>query len=107
MDGNRTNNVVSNLEWGTRLENVQDTIKHGRHSKGESHGMAKLNDKDVRVIRYLLSRGASCYSIAPVFKVSMNTIADIRDRKKWGHVIDVEDTLHSECPSGQGVLFPI
>ncbi len=28
-DGNPANNPLSNLRWGTRLENVADAIKHG------------------------------------------------------------------------------
>ena len=28
-DGNRTNNCDFNLRWGTRLENVRDSIAHG------------------------------------------------------------------------------
>jgi hypothetical protein len=29
LDGNGQNNKLQNLKWGTRLENVQDSIKHG------------------------------------------------------------------------------
>lgn len=28
-DGNRRNNHYSNLRWGTRKENVADSIRHG------------------------------------------------------------------------------
>lgn len=31
-DGNRTNNAASNLRWGSRSENILDTVKHGRHA---------------------------------------------------------------------------
>jgi hypothetical protein len=31
LDGNRTNNHVSNLAWGTRAENVNDAVTHGTH----------------------------------------------------------------------------
>lgn len=30
-DGDRTNNIYTNLEWVTRLENIRDTIKRGTH----------------------------------------------------------------------------
>lgn len=29
MDGNKQNNSLDNLRWGTREENVQDSIRHG------------------------------------------------------------------------------
>lgn len=32
LDGNRANNEVTNLAWGTSSENALDTIAHGRHT---------------------------------------------------------------------------
>ena len=31
-DGQRSNNHVSNLRWGTRSDNVQDMLRHGTHA---------------------------------------------------------------------------
>lgn len=31
LDGNRRNNHVSNLAYGTRSENIQDSVRHGTH----------------------------------------------------------------------------
>lgn len=31
LDGDRSNNHLDNLAWGTHSENVEDTIRHGRH----------------------------------------------------------------------------
>jgi hypothetical protein len=30
-DGDSNNNTLSNLRWGTKAENSQDTLRHGRH----------------------------------------------------------------------------
>ena len=30
LDGNRTNNHLTNLKYGTALENVHDTMSHGK-----------------------------------------------------------------------------
>lgn len=40
LDGDRTNNAVSNLAWGTRAENAADRAAHGRTSRGEKHSAA-------------------------------------------------------------------
>lgn len=37
LDGNKTNNAVSNLAWGTSAENAADRDRHGRTYKGERH----------------------------------------------------------------------
>lgn len=31
LDGDKTNNQLSNLRWGTRSENVRDKTRHGTH----------------------------------------------------------------------------
>lgn len=33
MDGDAMNNAHSNLQWGTRYENIHDQIRHGTHNK--------------------------------------------------------------------------
>lgn len=33
LDGNRLNNQLSNLSYGTHTENMQDAIEHGTHSQ--------------------------------------------------------------------------
>ncbi len=33
LDGTRTNNVWTNLAWGTTAENAQDTLRHGRNPR--------------------------------------------------------------------------
>lgn len=39
-DGNRANNALSNLRWGTYAENTEDRRKHGRIYSGEEHWRA-------------------------------------------------------------------
>lgn len=37
LDGDRANNRLSNLAWGTRKENSADTVRHGRKPTGDDH----------------------------------------------------------------------
>lgn len=86
LDGDRLNNRVANLTWGTRLENVADTRRHGRMIMGEKSHLAKLTEQKVRMIRCLLAGGFSAYSIAPLFGVETHAIAAIKSGKSWGHI---------------------
>ena len=33
-DGDKSNNRLTNLYWGTRSENIRDQVRHGRHNNG-------------------------------------------------------------------------
>lgn len=37
LDGDKNNNRLDNLAWGTRLENAQDGIRHGTTPSGDRH----------------------------------------------------------------------
>lgn len=43
LNGNRTDNRVDNLAWGTAKENAADRERHGRTARGASHGMTRLH----------------------------------------------------------------
>lgn len=83
LDGDHTNNRLSNLCWGTREENAQDRIRHGTHGRGENAAAAKLTEQQVREIR-ADPRGAR--RLARVYGVSMVAIHYIKTRRTWRHV---------------------
>lgn len=56
LDGNPTNNHISNLKWGTRSENIADKARHGTGNQGERHCHAKLTNAEVRMARQLNER---------------------------------------------------
>lgn len=56
-DGNRKNNSLSNLRYGTSTENKQDAIKHGTWTHGETHPEHKLTTEEVSLIQELYSSG--------------------------------------------------
>ena len=54
--------------------------------RGTSHPNAKFTERQIRQIRTALLRNPSLTNLARRFNVTLKTIADIRDRKTWGHV---------------------
>jgi hypothetical protein len=86
LDGNPTNNHVSNLAWGTPLENAQDTILHGTVGIGEKNGRSILNANDVLEIRSRAANGESQSVLAKNFGVTKSNISLIVRRKKWTHI---------------------
>lgn len=86
IDGNKTNNAVSNLEWCTGQENIHHAWKHElSHAKlGTKCNWAKLTEEDVREIAQLLEDGnLNQHQIADIFGVNNRTISAIKTRKNW------------------------
>lgn len=50
LDGNKRNNTLDNLAYGTGSQNVADSIKHGTCAFGDKHPSSKLTEKEVECI---------------------------------------------------------
>jgi hypothetical protein len=85
LDGNRFNNHVSNLCYGTPEENYADTKKHKVH-QGEKNGRAKLNENKVKIIKFLLANQVAPKEIAIAFDVDVMSIYAIKQNRNWTHV---------------------
>ena len=89
LDGNKQNNRLDNLCWGTPKENGLDSIRQGvlKNMRGELNGHAKLTETKVRVIRYL--RDVAKFSLKDIawqFDVTIATICDICKRRSWKYL---------------------
>jgi hypothetical protein len=85
-DGNSVNNRLSNLCWGTQLENAEDDARLGVR-KGIRSPMHKLDDDKVREIRRLRSEEhIGFWTLARMFGVDRNTIKPIIRGITWTHV---------------------
>jgi hypothetical protein len=87
LDGDPKNNCLSNLKWGTKEEQYQDRVRHGRDERGEKSPNAKLNDDKVRAAKTLHATGEWSFErIGKLFRVSSATINLAVTGKQWKHV---------------------
>lgn len=83
-DGNRHNNCLTNLRWGTKAENTADKIRHGTHRKKIGARGTKLNKKQILHIKKLGQAGKYTHqAIANKFQVSRQNISAILSNKRW------------------------
>ena len=88
IDGDKSNNSVSNLEWVNAYENTAHAIRIGLFdSKGSKHHSSKLEESDVETILKMLSTGRITQrKIAYVFDVDPMTISSIVNGRNWKHI---------------------
>jgi len=83
LDGNRHNNSVSNLTYGTPQQNYTDTKQHKTHWH-ENNGRALLTERCVQAIRHLHQEFALTQTaLAKAFDVSNGTICAIIKGRNW------------------------
>ena len=86
LDGDVSNNTVSNLAYGTQADNMADAISHGTFAKGETHVNSKLTERKVRIIRGLRKCGFDAKRLAEIFNVNKSLIYMICRKAVWKHV---------------------
>lgn len=74
-NGDRTNNNLSNLRWGTRKDNFIDSLIHGTAAFGERNGASKLKSGDLVKIKALRSSGLLQREIATTFGLSQQHVS--------------------------------
>lgn len=88
-DGNKENNFIKNLRWGTHRENSDDQIRHGTTLRGLKNPSIKLNELQVRIIKRLLSDNyLTQQEIAKIFGVSPSLISHIKTKRLWEYLTD-------------------
>ena len=87
IDGVKTNNSPSNLEWVTIARNSQHAWEIGLVDlRGDAHPSKKLSSGQVRIIRDLLKLGATPNQLAVLCKLSPTTMYYIRDGLRWSSI---------------------
>lgn len=89
-DGNKLNNIVSNLEWVTKSENTLHALDTGLLLKrGEDCNLSKLTEKEVLEILSLRKYGRGLYTckhIAARYGISAEYASEIARGDKWGEL---------------------
>jgi hypothetical protein len=88
LDGNRQNNHLFNICWGTPQQNADDRARHGTLVKGSKSPNAKLKESDVIEIRGLVKAGMKYLDIAKLYGVSKSLIYSIAHRLHWKDLQD-------------------
>lgn len=80
--GNRACCNPKHLRWATRSENEADKLSHGRDTRGERAGTAKLSEVDIATIRQLLPHHTQ-REIAGMFGISRQEVSKIKLGARW------------------------
>lgn len=90
LNGDGFDNRLANLAWGTRIENLDDRVRHGQirvpHRLGTDHPLAKLTPSLVRRMRRWRERGMIYREIAERAGVSKKTAMQAVKGVTWAHV---------------------
>lgn len=85
-DGNRGNNALTNLRWGSRQDNVDDRLRHGRQQFGTRVRRSKLTEQQVREMRAQYRAGKGTHLLAREYGLSTHTTWCAVTGKTWRHV---------------------
>jgi hypothetical protein len=79
-NGDRADNRLVNVRWGTRADNRRDSEAHGTAPLGSRHGQSKLTESQVLLIR---QDSRLQKEIAAEYGISRTTVSTIKACKAW------------------------
>lgn len=88
LDGDRRNPALSNLAYGSHVENEEDRRRHGTVLEAERHPHASLTNEIVRAIRARRAGGEKLRVLAAEFGVSETTVSRACRGRTYGAVND-------------------
>jgi len=107
-DGDRSNNHIDNLYWGTAKDNAADRERHGRTARGKRCGVhtrpervargekasnAKLTQEQVVSIRRRVASGESAMRVARADGLNYYTVWGAATGRTWAHLPDAVPAL--------------
>lgn len=98
IDCNKENNIVTNLEWVTKHENM---IHASKYSYKHREMLSPLTLDMVLFIPKLLEYGVSLKLLSRLYKVGHVTIRNILRKRTWKHV----DLKYNRIPYNSGIIY--
>ena len=86
LDGDRTNNNLTNLAWESKAANMFRKRLHGTIVQGEKTPQSRLTADIVSYVREKYLAGESCPSIAKKLNVHSDTVWMAATRRTWKHI---------------------
>lgn len=80
IDGNPSNNAITNLEIVTQSENNLHAIQNGLMPIGENHGKAKYSDKELLSALSEILQGASVKSTAKKYGITQSYLNKVKNK---------------------------
>lgn len=87
IDGNKSNNCVSNLEWVTHRQNVDHAVSTGLQPRGESIGTSLYSEDTIHdACRYIQQGNLSLQDISDITGLNYYTVSDLKNKRSWKHI---------------------
>jgi hypothetical protein len=83
LDGKSEHCALSNLQWGTPLENWQDRKQHGRGMSGQQNVRARLTLSQVQALRARNWKFGEKAQVADQLGISRSTLSALLLGKSW------------------------
>lgn len=84
-DDDPSNNTLTNLRWGSRLDNAADRQRNGGYQRGEAAVSAKLTEDEVHELRRR-HPGESLRALAGEFGISHTAVRRAVNGATWSHL---------------------
>lgn len=87
-DGDKLNNIVTNLEWMTHPQNISHAFSIGLSKQlGVRHWNARLTEAEVLEIRHRYANGETHQpTLGSEYGIDQRTVSEIVTRRRWQHI---------------------